>query len=126
MGFSYLVISCLEEKGWLSQGSKNIAWDAVQNCWSTRITTNGQVELVSRRIAVVYGIEYEVDEDGNDDEDDDHNSGSVAPPNSYQASDGRYYPVPNGAYLASDGRIYPRPGYYLASDGRYYPEQPNA
>jgi hypothetical protein len=97
--FSYLVIKCLEDKGWLPPGSKDRAWNAVQDCWSIRTTEIGETELVSKWIEVVYGTEYQEEEE----EEDDGDGNALI-----------------GCYLASDGRIYPLPGYYLASDGFYY------
>ena len=122
---SYLVVACLEDKGWLPQGSKKGAWDAVQTCWYTVATADGQMQLVSKRSDMVYGKEYEEDDD--DDDADDDNDRTVAPSGYYLASDGRIYPrsvataPPPGSYIASDGRTYPLQGYYLASDGHYYP-----
>jgi hypothetical protein len=129
---SYLVIALLEEKLYLPLGSKNTAWEAVHYCWYKTRVAGGESKLVSKRIEVVYGKEYEEveedeedeeDEDDDDDDDDNEDDGSATPPGMYRASNGIPYPIPNGAYLASDGRLYPQTGYYLASDHRYYPSR---
>jgi hypothetical protein len=109
---------------YLPPGSKNIAWEAVHYCWYNTRVEGGESKLVSKRIEVVYGREYEeVEEEDEEDEEDDDDDGSATPPGMYRASNGIHYPIPNGAYLALDRQLHPQTGYYLASDHCYYPSR---